>query len=92
MARLRPPPIRSLEAYKYISPDSGEPTVVHPNYNPKITAHIPPDPIHQEFTPPKDRASYADPEKKALFAVATPSDVTESIGISLRHNEHRVVH
>lgn len=83
MAKVRPAPIQSLEAYKHISPDSGEPTVIHPNYNPKIKGHVPPDPIHEEFTPPKDRASYADPKKEALFSVATPSDLTESIGIYL---------
>jgi hypothetical protein len=83
MARVRPAPIQSLEAYKHISLDSGQPTVIHSNYNPKIKAYIPPDPIHKEITPPKDRAFYADPRKEALFAVATPTDVTESIGIYL---------
>lgn len=85
MARIRPAPIESLEAYKHISADSGKPTAVHPNYNPKITGHIPKDPPHKEFTPPKDRGSYADPEKKALFSVATRADVTESIGMYLRN-------
>ncbi len=80
MARIRPAPIESLEAYKHISPDSGIPTVVHPHYNPKIKAHTPPDLPLEEFTPPKDRGSYADPEKKALFAVARSVDLTESIG------------
>jgi hypothetical protein len=83
MARVRPAPIESLEAYKHISLDSGQPIAIHSNYNPKIKGHVPPDPIHKEFIPPKDRASYADPEKKALFAVATPTDLTESIGIYL---------
>lgn len=87
MAKVRPSPIESLEAYKHISPDSGEPTAIHPNYNPKIKAHVPQDLPHKEFTPPKDRGSYADPEKKALFAVATPADVTESIGIYLQNAE-----
>ncbi|OBT83513.1 hypothetical protein VE02_07381 [Pseudogymnoascus sp. 03VT05] len=85
MAKVRPSPIESLEAYKHISPDSGEPTAIHPNYNPKIKAHVPQDLPHKEFTPPKDRGSYADPEKKALFAVATPADVTESIGTELKN-------
>jgi sulfonate dioxygenase len=82
MAKVRPAPIKSLEAYKHISPDSGLPTFVHPNYNPKIKNHVPQDPPHKEFTPPKDRGSYANPEKKALFAVAKPYDLTESIGMS----------
>lgn len=81
MAQIRPAPIRSLEAYKHISQDSGQPTVVHSHYNPKIKDHIPPDPPHKEFTPSKDRGSYANPEKKTLFAVAKPVDLTESIGI-----------
>ncbi len=80
MATIRPAPIESLEAYKHLSPDSGFPTVIHPNYNPKIKAHVPLDPPHKEFKPSKDRGSYADPEKKALFAVANPVDLTESIG------------
>ena len=33
--------------------------------------------------PPKDRAFFADPDKKALFAVAKASDLTESIGTVL---------
>jgi sulfonate dioxygenase len=80
MATVRPAPIESLEAYKHLSPDSGFPITIHPNYNPKIKAHVPPDPPHKEFKPLKDRGSYADPEKKTLFAVAKPVDLTESIG------------
>jgi len=83
MAALRPPPTESLEAYKHISPDSGYPTIVHPHYNPKVKAHIPPDPPLQESTPPKDRGSFADPEKKALFSVAKPVHLTDSIGTEL---------
>ena len=52
---LRPPPIESLEAYKYISPDSGYPTVIHSHYNARIKAHVPPDPPLQELTLAKDR-------------------------------------
>ena len=87
MAKVRPPPTESLEAYKHISVDSGQPTVIHPNYNPKIKAHVPQDLPHNEFTPPKDRGFYADPEKKALFAVAKRADVTESIGSYPRNAE-----
>ncbi|TAQ83728.1 hypothetical protein B7494_g7948 [Chlorociboria aeruginascens] len=85
MAKIRPAPIESLEAYKHISPDSGYPTIVHPQYNPKIKAHIPPDAPHKVFTPSRDRGLYADPEKKALFAVAKPVDLTESIGTELKN-------
>jgi sulfonate dioxygenase len=81
MTTTRPAPIKSLEAYKHISPDSGCPTVVYPTYNPKIKGHVPPDPPLREFIPAKDRGLYADPEKKALFSVARPANLTESIGI-----------
>ena len=40
----------------------------------------PPDHQLKEFTPAKDRAFYADPEKKVLLAVTKPVDLTESIG------------
>lgn len=83
MATLRPAPIKSLEAYKHISPDSGYPTFIHPHYNAKIKAHVPPDPPHKEFNPAKDRGSFADPDKKSLFSIAKPADVTESIGTSI---------
>ena len=81
MAVIRPAPIESLEAYKHISSDSGYPTVIHPVYNPKVKAHIPPDPPHKEFKVSKDRGSYADPQRRALSAVAKSADMTESIGI-----------
>ena len=74
-----------LESRKHISPDSGFPTVIHPNFNPKIANHIPPDPIREEFNPPKDRALFADPEKRALYAVAKRVDLTESIGSVLEN-------
>jgi hypothetical protein len=72
-----------LEAYKNLSPDFGFPTVIHPHFNPKIAAHVPPDPLRELIIPPKDRAFFADPEKKALFSVAKPVDLTESIGTIL---------
>ena len=77
---LRQPPLKSLEAYKHISPDSGFPITIHPNYNPRVKNHIPPDPPLKEFTPAKDRGCFADPEKKALYSVAKRVDLTESIG------------
>ncbi|KAL1984910.1 hypothetical protein VTN96DRAFT_8569 [Rasamsonia emersonii] len=72
-----------LEAYKHISPDSGFPITLHPNFNPKINNHVPPDPIREPLNPPKDRAFFADPEKKALLSVAKRVDLTESIGTLL---------
>ncbi|KIV94956.1 hypothetical protein PV10_02670 [Exophiala mesophila] len=74
-----------LAARKFISPDSGFPITLHPNFNPKIKDHVPPEPIRQEFQPAPDRASFADPEKKALFAVAKPVDLTESLGTLLEN-------
>ena len=74
-----------LESRKHISPDSGFPTTIHPAFNPKINGHIPPEPIREESFPEKDRASFADPEKKALLAVANRVDLTESIGTVLEN-------
>lgn len=73
----------NLEARKHISPDSGFPVTLHPAFNPKIKAHVPPEPLRQPVQVDKDRASFADPEKKALFAVASRRDITESIGTLL---------
>jgi len=73
----------NLAAYKNISPDSGYPIVIHPHFNPNIKDHIPDEPIRAEISPPKDRAFFADPEKKALFSVAKPVDLTESLGTVL---------
>jgi len=45
-----------------------------------VKAHIPPDSPLKESIPPKDRGFFADPEKKALFSVAKPVHLTDSIG------------
>jgi sulfonate dioxygenase len=74
-----------LAAYQNISPDSGYPTTLHPHFNPNIKNHVPDEPPRTEIQPPKDRAFFADPEKKALFAVAKPADLTESIGTLLEN-------
>ena len=74
-----------LEARKHISPDSGFPITLHPSFNPKITQHVPPEPIRKPIEVVKDRASFADPEKKALLSVAKPIDLTESIGTVLQN-------
>ena len=73
----------NLAAYQNISPDSGFPVVIHPHFNPNIKDHVPDEPLRKEITPPKDRAFFADPEKKALFSVAKAVDLTESIGTVL---------
>ncbi|OQD97670.1 hypothetical protein PENSOL_c011G10093 [Penicillium solitum] len=75
----------NLEARKYISPNSGFPVTLHPHFNEKIKNHVPPEPLREPFTPPKDRAFFADPEKKALFSVAKQVDLTESIGTVLEN-------
>ncbi|KAL6232114.1 hypothetical protein BDW75DRAFT_233052 [Aspergillus navahoensis] len=73
-----------LQSRQHVSPDSGFPVTLHPLFNPKISSHIPPEPIRTEMTLPPDRASFADPEKKALFATGVKrSDLTESIGTVL---------
>lgn len=72
-----------LEACKYISPDSGFPVTLHPNFSSKIKHWVPPEPARTEIIPPKDCAHFADPDKKALLSVATRSDLTESIGTVL---------
>lgn len=74
-----------LEARKHISPDSGFPIIQHPNFNPKIKEHVPPEPIRAEISVDKDRARFADPEKKALYSVAKRVDLTESIGTVLEN-------
>jgi hypothetical protein len=56
-----------LAAYQNISPDSGYPTILHPLFNPNIKNHVPDEPPRTEIQPPKDRAFFADPEKKALL-------------------------
>ncbi len=73
----------ALESYKHISPDSGFPVTLHPLFFPKIRDHVPPEPPRQEIFPGKDRASFADPEKKALLTAARRVDLTESIGTLL---------
>ncbi|EXJ89886.1 hypothetical protein A1O3_02953 [Capronia epimyces CBS 606.96] len=72
-----------LEARNHLSPDSGFPITLHPSFNPKIKAHVPPEPVRSPIFPDKDRASFADPDKKALFSVARRVDLTESIGTVL---------
>lgn len=74
-----------LEARKHISPDSGFPITLHPNFNPKIKDHVPPEPIREEFNPEKDRATFANREKKALLSVAKRTHLTESIGTVLEN-------
>lgn len=74
-----------LQARKHISPDSGFPVTLHPAYNPKISSHVPLEPIREPLIPEKDRALFADPEKKALLSVAKRVDLTESIGTVLEN-------
>ncbi|KAJ9312927.1 hypothetical protein DTO271D3_6841 [Paecilomyces variotii] len=74
-----------LESRKHISPDSGFPITLHPAFNPKIKNHVPPEPLREPFRPDEDRASFADPEKKALFSFAKRVDLTESLGTLLEN-------
>lgn len=75
----------SLESRKHISPDSGFSVTLHPHFNARIASHVPSSPIREAFDPPKDRAHFADPEKKALFAVARRVDLTEGVGTLLEN-------
>lgn len=70
-----------LPAFEHISPNSSSPTTLHPNLNPEIRDHDPPDPIREETVSLKDSAFFADSEKKALFSMAK---ATESIGTLLK--------
>ena len=55
-----------------------------PLFDEEIRSHIPPDAPHKEFVPPRDRAFFADPEKRTLLSAATKvEDLTESIGTYL---------
>lgn len=72
-----------IEAFNNISPDSGFPITLHPNYNPRIKDHVPPELAREPLNPPPDRALFANPDKKGLFAVARRVDLTESIGTVL---------
>ncbi|KAJ0413299.1 alpha-ketoglutarate-dependent sulfonate dioxygenase [Aspergillus carlsbadensis] len=73
----------NLQSRTHISPDSQYPISLHPHFNPKILAHTPPEPARSEISPPRDRAHFADPEKRALLSVAKRVDLTESIGTVL---------
>jgi sulfonate dioxygenase len=75
----------SLESRKHISPDSGFPITLHPHFNVRVASHVPSNAIREPFNPPKDRAHFADPEKKALFAVAKRVDLTEGVGTLLEN-------
>jgi sulfonate dioxygenase len=58
--------------------------VAGPLFDPEIRDHIPPDPSHKELVPPRDRAFFADPEKKQLLSACTKVEyLTESIGTHL---------
>lgn len=58
--------------------------VIHPSINPETTTHIPPEPAREEVFQEKDRASFTNPEKKALFGVAKLDDLIGSIGTLLK--------
>ncbi|KAH8807725.1 putative alpha-ketoglutarate-dependent sulfonate dioxygenase [Xylogone sp. PMI_703] len=52
---------------------------------PAVLAYVPPDPPLEEVVPPKDRAFFADPEKKSLLSAATSvEDVTPYIGTEIK--------
>ena len=58
--------------------------IAGPLFDEEILSHIPSELPHKEFTPPRDRAFFADPEKKQLLSAATKVEhLTESIGTYL---------
>lgn len=53
--------------------------------SPAVLAYTPPDPPLKEFTPPRDRALFADPAKKSLLAQATAvEEINPNIGTELK--------
>ncbi len=64
-------------------------TISHTGITEQVLAYKPPDPENKEFQPPKDRALFADPSKKALFKAVkhvrhlTPYIGTELVGVQL---------
>lgn len=74
----------ALESFKHLSPDSGYPITLSPLFNPSVSKHVPSDGPVKGLDVPKDRGHFADPEKKALFSVAEPVQLTESIGTLLK--------
>jgi sulfonate dioxygenase len=64
-------------------------SISHTGITEKVLQYTAPDPINKEFEPPKDRAFFADPEKKSLLDAVkevrhlTPYIGTELVGIQL---------
>ena len=53
--------------------------------SPAVLSYTPPDPPLEEFTPARDRASFADPTKASLLAEASAiEEVTPYIGTELK--------
>jgi hypothetical protein len=53
--------------------------------SPAVLAYRPPHPPHKEFTPPRDRALFADSTKKSLLAQASAADeINPNIGTELK--------
>lgn len=51
----------------------------------EVRSYVPPDPPLKAFTPARDRAFFADPEKKSLLSAATSVDpLTPYIGTELK--------
>ncbi|KAE9366419.1 putative alpha-ketoglutarate-dependent sulfonate dioxygenase [Stipitochalara longipes BDJ] len=59
--------------------------MVSTTINPTVLAYTPPDPPLKEFTPPRDRAFFANPTKASLFSQASAvEEVTPHIGTELK--------
>jgi sulfonate dioxygenase len=64
-------------------------SVSHTGITERVLSYTPPDPDNKEFEPPKDRAFFADPAKKALLSAVkqvrhlTPYIGTQLVGVQL---------
>lgn len=59
--------------------------MVQNSITPAVLAYKPPDPPLKEFTPARDRAFSADPEKASLLALASEiEDLTPYVGTELK--------
>jgi sulfonate dioxygenase len=59
-----------LESRKFVSPDSGFPITLHPNFNAKIKDYEPPEPIREDFKPEKDRQWSLDTDSTGFWQLA----------------------
>jgi sulfonate dioxygenase len=70
-------------------------STAHTGITSQVLSYTPPDPPVESFTPPRDRAFFADPEKKSLLSACTkvrrltPYIGTELVGIQLHQLDEK---